>query len=246
MMSDLAALLTDRPKIHGGRTVDMGIHPDLAGFLDVTLKPEHVTLETGCGLSTLVMLRASVGRHISVCPVPDEFDAIREQCSARGISSKALEPVIQKSEAYFPTASLPALDLVLIDGDHAFPIPFLDWYYTADRLKVGGFMVLDDTNIASCLFLADFMSADAKWRGVIRSHRFSVYEKIAHPIHGDHWASQAYLWNTYPSAGISIKKAKPPRPPRTPGSFERAMANLLPWRFVQKPLLNWLDWPRRN
>ena len=22
-------------------------------------------------------------------------------------------------------------DLVLIDGDHAFPMPFIDWYYTA-------------------------------------------------------------------------------------------------------------------
>jgi hypothetical protein len=48
---------------------------------------------------------------------------------------------------------------------------------TADRLKVGGFMVVDDTNIAPCLFLADFMSADPNGRDLIRCDRFSVHQK---------------------------------------------------------------------
>ena len=246
MTNDLVALLRDRPKFHGGRTVDMGIHPDLVTFLDGTLRPEHVTLETGCGLSTLVILGAGVSRHIAICPVADEFNAIREQAAAKGIGTGALEAAIQKSEAYLPTVTLPSLDLVLIDGDHAFPIPFLDWHYTADRLKVGGFMVVDDTNIAPCLLLADFMSAGPNWRDVIRCDRFSVHQKIAHPISGNHWPTQLYLWNSYPAAAITIKKGKPPVPPRDPGRFERAMARVLPWRLVQKPLLNWFGWPRQS
>jgi hypothetical protein len=39
------------------------------------------------------------------------------------------------------------LDLVLIDGDHAFPASFIDWYYTAEQVKLGGYVIVDDTNL---------------------------------------------------------------------------------------------------
>ena len=47
------------------------------------------------------------------------------------------ETVVSRSQDYLPTAELLALDLVLIDGDWSFPVPFIDWYYTPDKLKVG-------------------------------------------------------------------------------------------------------------
>jgi len=177
----LTQLMKDKPLIHAGRSVTMGIHQDLATFLDESLNPGHVTLETGSGLSTLVILRKQVAQHIAVSPAPDEFEAIRHFCHEHGVDTGPLRTEVARSHDYWPTADLPPLDLVLIDGDHAFPMPFIDWFYTADKLKIGGWMVVDDANIASGTILVDFMRADPKWQEVTRhwSGRFAIYKKLA-------------------------------------------------------------------
>ncbi len=61
---------------------------------------------------------------------------------------------------------LPAdpLDLVLIDGSHGFPVPLIDWFYTADRLKVGGLLVLDDTQLWSVHILKQFLLLEPEWQ----------------------------------------------------------------------------------
>jgi len=86
------------------------------------------------------------------------------------------------------------LDLVLIDGDHSFPAPVIDWYYTAHRLKVGGLMVVDDTDIVTGLLLVDFMRADPKWTTVWRhrSGRFAIHRKLTRPINDFAWWNQTY------------------------------------------------------
>jgi hypothetical protein len=52
---------------------------------------------------------------------------------------------------------------VFVDGKHAFPWPILDWFYTADRLKRGGLMVLDDVHLRPVRILVDFMRVDPRW-----------------------------------------------------------------------------------
>src|SRR5262249_6623170 len=147
----------NRPLLHSGRTCTLGIHGDLGRFLDETARSGYVTLETGSGLSTIVLLAADVAHHIAITPAADEVVAGRAACLERGIPTHALEPVLEASQVYLPRANLPQLDLVLIDGDHAFPTPFMDWYYTADRLRVGGWMIVDDTQLVTGRILADFM-----------------------------------------------------------------------------------------
>ena len=94
----------------------MGIHPDLAKFLDETLKPGHVTLETGSGLSTLVILRNKVAQCIAISPDPDEFEAIRSFCQEHNLDTGPLRAVVARSQDYWPVADPAPLDLVLIDG----------------------------------------------------------------------------------------------------------------------------------
>ena len=53
--------------------------------------------------------------------------------------------------------------LVLIDGSHSFPSPFIDWYYTAFRLRVGGFLVVDDTQLWTGHVLKRFLEAEPDW-----------------------------------------------------------------------------------
>ena len=190
----LNELLTRTPRVHAGRSITWGIHHALARFLDDHVRPDFVTLETGSGLSTLVILRKGIARHIAVAPAPDEFDAIREFCGSNGISTAHLETVAARSEDYLPRAPLPMLNLVLVDGDHAFPLPFIDWYYTADHLAVGGVMVIDDIQLVTGRLLADFMDADPKWERVLYEPlRFAAFRKLSHPIHSGTWTDQPYV-----------------------------------------------------
>jgi predicted O-methyltransferase YrrM len=171
-----------------------------------------VTLETGAGLSTIVILRHGVARHISVTPYAAEFQAIRTYCANVGIDTRAWEPVTAASQDYLPGAKLPGLDLVLIDGAHAFPLPFVDWCYTAEALKTGGLMVVDDLQLATPRILADFMRADVKWEELQRDDRFGVYRKLVHPIRDERdWLAQAYLVRSNPVAAVRVTRAGPLR-----------------------------------
>lgn len=206
----LDELIGTRPLIHGGQTITYGIDKGLAEFLDRYLQPSHTTLETGCGLSTLVILRAGVQQHIAITPEPDQFEVIREFCGQSGLDLERLLPIARCSQEYLPTATLPRLDLVLIDGDHSFPIPFIDWYYTANDLRVGGVMVVDDTHIVTGKILADFMAADPRWAEVFQiPGRCAVFRKMCHPVHDGIWRSQPYLERVYPTRSITIARSKP-------------------------------------
>ena len=53
-------------------------------------------------------------------------------------------------------------DLALIDGRHGFPQPFLDWYYAAQILKTGGYVIIDDLHIWVCETLANLLVEEPK------------------------------------------------------------------------------------
>jgi predicted O-methyltransferase YrrM len=197
--------------VHGGRAT-FGISPATARLLDASLTPQSVTLETGAGLSTLVILRRGVARHISVTPYPGEFEAIRAYCASVGIGTEPWQPVTASSLDWLPSAALPPLDLVLIDGAHAFPAPFVDWCYTAESLKIGGLMVVDDLQLVTARILADFMRADERWDEVRRDHRFAVYRKRVHPLRDERdWLAQAWVASSSPVAAVRVVRQGPLR-----------------------------------
>src|SRR5688500_17998593 len=210
-MISLEDVVDHPPIVHGGLTT-WGISVRLARFLDARLTPQSTTLETGTGLSTILFLRRGVARHISITPYEPEFKAVRTYCAAVGIDTGPLEAVCASSQRYLPSAPLPPLDLVLIDGAHDFPAPFLDWFYTAEALKVGGLMVVDDLPLLTGTILADFMRADERWDEVLRDDRFAVYRKRVHPIADERdWMAQAYLVKSYPVAAVRVVRAGPLR-----------------------------------
>ena len=46
------------------------------------------------------------------------------------------------------------------------PWPFIDWFYTADKLKVGGLCVIDDIHLESVLDLVKFLKEEPRWEFV--------------------------------------------------------------------------------
>src|SRR5438309_4972331 len=138
----LQELLNDSPKLH--RIGKVGVHVPISydlsdqalHLIDRNVDQNSHTLETGAGIST-ILFALKHAHHTCIVPDGDLADRIREYCQLIRISVERIDFHIEKSENILPGLILDQLDLVLIDGQHAFPAPFIDWYYTARKLKIG-------------------------------------------------------------------------------------------------------------
>ena len=167
-MSFVDQLLEDNPAIHGDEEAGQqrlthGLSTPALRFLELLMTPEMRTLETGAGFSTITITAAGAD-HTSVIPNPFEGDRIRAYCEQRGISTERLTFCFEPSERVLPQLDPEPLDLVLIDGSHSFPHTFIDWFYTAHRLRPGGHMLVDDIHIWSGRVLRDYLREDPDWR----------------------------------------------------------------------------------
>jgi predicted O-methyltransferase YrrM len=85
------------------------------------------------------------------------MERIKQYCDEKEMPTERLSFRIGKSEDVLPGFEINDFDLVLIDGCHAFPVPFLDWYYTAEKLKVNGLLIVDDIQLWPCRILCEFL-----------------------------------------------------------------------------------------
>src|SRR5262249_32313187 len=138
------------------------INVDVLRFIAEYVGPESRTLETGAGSSTLTFA-CRRARHIAITPSADEVRRIEAYAAELEIDLATVLFVGQPSEQYLPHCDHADLDLVLLDGKHAFPWPMVDWFYTADKLRRGGLMLLDDIKLRSVGILVEFMHADPRW-----------------------------------------------------------------------------------
>lgn len=220
-MSILDDILSERPKFHAGETEFAhsfdpgasvlprklsnalatgeqscyGIEDEVAHFLFDSVAAGDNTLEIGAGLSTLVFaLKCS--QHVSVTPNREEVDRIKLYSELKAIDLSRVEFVIDYSDHYLPQAQdFNHLDLVFIDGKHAFPWPILDWFYTSDRLREGGIMVLDDIGMKPVKIVVDFMKADPAWQFVQSiGNRTAAFRRIGDlAIRQTAWHMQPYV-----------------------------------------------------
>jgi predicted O-methyltransferase YrrM len=174
-----------------------GIDGELARFLFAAVSERSKTLETGSGISTLVFAMRGAS-HIAVTPSPEEAANIRSYAGANQISMGSIEFVIEPSDRYLPRCGATELDLVLIDGKHAFPWPILDWFFTADKLKQNGIVVLDDLQMSSVSMLGDFLREDPRWEFErMLGRRTLVMRKICETVHDVSWHMQPFITRRY-------------------------------------------------
>jgi predicted O-methyltransferase YrrM len=167
--------------------------PETLDFLFENAPANGQTLETGCGLSTLLFADKSA-RHVVISPAREEFEGVLRLCREHGIKTGGLDFQEGTSEHVLPGLETGLLDLVLIDGRHGFPAPFIDWFYTASKLKVGGLMVVDDIWLWTGEVLYQFMLEQPEWELVWRySHRTAAFRKLADGSEDLEWTSQNYV-----------------------------------------------------
>jgi len=181
----LDRLLTERPSLHGhalATPVNWQLGDDLLRWLLRNLPDDATTLETGCGYSTIAFAAMSRS-HTVVSPIEAEHERVKEWCAAHGVATDHVRFIAAGSQRWLPAAVegglIEPLDLVLIDGDHAYPIPGIDWYFTAGALRVGALMVVDDVSIRACGDLRRFLEGEAsRWEAVATINDATAFRKL--------------------------------------------------------------------
>jgi hypothetical protein len=186
-------LLKESPSFHGAAGESQwSLGLDTLQWLLETVRATDTTLETGCGYSTIIFAARGC-RHTVISPTPSEHERIRQWGSSHGVNFSKVQFIAAKSEDVLPSLAQEPLDLVLIDGWHAFPAPFIDWFYTCQRLSLNGRMVVDDTQIRACRMLSDFLCQEhGRWELETRLRRTDVFKKVKDQVFEGDWRSQPY------------------------------------------------------
>ena len=163
---NLDDLIEHPPLLHANRVGDLtswGASMKLLRYLDSKLQEGMTTLETGAGLST-ILFALNGCNHTSVVPDATQMDRILDWCEENEVITDRLKFIIDGSERALPKYVFSSpIDLYLIDGGHGFPTPFIDWFYVANNIKVGGLIVVDDVQIWTGRVLRQFLAEEPDW-----------------------------------------------------------------------------------
>ena len=191
------ALRNERPSFHGqtaAGTRNWSIGPEILNWMEINIPRGAHTLETGCGYSTVV-LSSLAGSHTVVAPFSQEHALIKKWCDNHGVPMDHVNFIAKRSQEVLPQLGVDDLGFVLIDGDHAFPIPFIDFYYTAEKIRKGGFIAVDDTQIRTGQILRDFLDKEAgRWHLAAEVGKTAIFERTTDaPVITDiRWMKQEY------------------------------------------------------
>lgn len=168
-------LIYDSPKLFrtsNGEPISYGIADELIYFIDKIVNEKSNTLETGAGISTILF---GIKGTNHTCIVPEQYliDNIKDYCLKHKISIQKINFIKGRSQDLLCDLELNDIDVALIDGDHAFPIPFIDWYYIQQKIKVDGIVIVDDVQLWTGEVLKDFLLNEPEWK-IIKS--FSLDE----------------------------------------------------------------------
>lgn len=195
-MIDLQKFIEDPPVIHGGGTST--VHHISRRTIDVLndiAKPDLHTIETGIGFSTLVFTLNQCS-HISIAPVLQEKQDLIDYFIKYDINYDSTSFMTEKSEFVLPKLidRKSEIDIVFIDGRHAFPTPFIDFYYLSLILTKGGILFIDDIHIWTGKILYDFLLQDDRW-SLIKNivGRTAIFEKKEVVEHSEWWGQQPFV-----------------------------------------------------
>jgi hypothetical protein len=192
---NLRGLLANRPLVHGEAAdrYAMGLDEEMLAFIDDYVQPTMHTLETGAGVST-ALFAVKGSSHTCVVPSATEIERIIAWCAAAGVSTDRITFHAARSEGLLPTLEPTPLDLVLIDGNHGFPAPFIDWFYAGRRLREGGILIVDDTEVWTGGVLKRFLAEEPGWRLLTRvPMRSAVFRRDSAGGSREEWVDQPFV-----------------------------------------------------
>jgi Methyltransferase domain len=234
-------LLDNPPPLHmneRGELVNLQIDPKLVPHLRDEVFPGARTMETGSGVSTIALL-ALGAQHTSISPDGGEADRIRAYCQQQEIPTGQYTSIVARSEDVLPTfAAADDLDLAIVDGNHAFPAPFIDWFYLTRLLKPSGVVVVDDVELWTGATLADFLDdEEGIWVRLERNPRFAIYRLVGDKSEAltRGWVDQPHVYNHSDLSVTGVVR---------PGIVPRLRSQALTVRVRRAASRSW--WKMRN
>jgi precorrin-6B methylase 2 len=152
--------------------------------------PFRSSVETGCGGSTIVLSQAS-DRHVAFAieGTDGTIAALRQQSDLRAENVTFVEGETKDTLPGYRFEG--ELDLALLDGPHAYPMPQIEFAYLFPRIRLGGWLLLDDIQIPSVYELFHFLERESS---VVLEEvvvRTAFFRKARVTEHGpDGWALQ--------------------------------------------------------
>lgn len=201
----LDRVLSDSPQVHPGAEGPQGevwsTDRSCYELLARECPPGTRTLETGLGVSTALFAGWGCA-HTCVVPFPDEVERLQAYCVERGIATDQVQFEVAPSDEALPRLAREELDVVLIDGNHGFPAPVIDWYYGATRLRDGGLVVFDDLQLPHVSqTVIPFLEADSRWSLVQREWKWAAYRRVGTWQPGEEWFNQRFFDESGPTTG---------------------------------------------
>jgi precorrin-6B methylase 2 len=186
----VADVLADMPAIHGSGT--FGLEPVVIAEFQKRISPGMHTLETGCGLSTLLFALGG-SDHTVITPSEDELSRLRDYCRPRGIDLDRVTMVAQPSHLVLPSQTPESFDMIFIDGCHGIPMVQVDYLFSALALKPGGTLVLDDVQLSPVLDLLRFLKRESSWRFDATHGKTAFLTKLRSGDETLDWYQQPYV-----------------------------------------------------
>lgn len=119
------------------------------------------TAETGCGGSTILLSHLS-RRHTAFALEGADL-TVSELKRRDDLVADRVEFVAGETRHTLPVFGFQSkLDLVLLDGPHAYPLPQIEFAYLFPHLRTGGWLVLDDLQIPSVFELFRFVKSSGE------------------------------------------------------------------------------------
>lgn len=118
--------------------------------------PFQFSAETGCGGSTILFSHISQYHTAFAIEGTDRtITGLRQHSDFRHEHVVFIEG---ESKRTLPAQTFDSpLDLVLLDGPHAYPLPQVEFAYLFPHVRAGGWIALDDIQIPSVYQLFEFM-----------------------------------------------------------------------------------------
>jgi precorrin-6B methylase 2 len=123
-------------------------------------RPFQFSAETGCGGSTIVF--SHISKHHTAFALEGADRTITALRQHSDFQPDAVVFVEGEAMRTLPLHCFEArLDLVLLDGPHAYPLPQLEFAYLFPHIRDGGWLVLDDIQIPSVHQLVRFLRMES-------------------------------------------------------------------------------------
>jgi len=221
-------LIKDEPRFHSGGDTNWNALPEILLTLESLVGPETVSIETGCGASTVVFASGG-GRHTTISPDPREHDLVRAYCDKTGIDHSNVTFVANSSDQVLPAmAPGRTLDVAFIDGAHGFPFAILDWHFINERLKVGGHILVDDVAIPAIAPVFRFMRSEDWWSLVgIPDDRAGLFRLAVEPPPEDYTLQKFNRHLDYSFAPPAVRARLTAS--ALAGKTRRAVGKRMPW-----------------